>query len=244
MIIDGFNKLTLLDYPGHTACIIFTRGCNFNCNFCQNSSLIKMDKSEGLINKEEVIEYLKKRKNILDGIVISGGEPTLQKDLISFIEEVKKLNLKIKLDTNGYNPKILKYLIENNLVDYIAMDIKHTFINYHKIIQKNIILDKIKESVNLIKESNIDHEFRTTIIKEHHKLDDLIEMIKFIGKRENYYLQNFVDSDNVNCSGLHGFSDEELISLENTLKKYSKNIKVRGILNENYLIKEREKCYV
>lgn len=244
MIIDGFNKLTLLDYPGHTACIIFTRGCNFNCNFCQNSTLIKMDQSKGLISKEEVLEYLKKRKNILDGIVISGGEPTLQKNLISFMEEVKKIGLKIKLDTNGYSPKILKYVIENKLVDYIAMDIKHTFMNYQKIIKKNIVLDKIKESINLIKESNICHEFRTTIMKEHHTLEDLIEIVKFIGKKENYYLQNFVDSDNVNCSGLHGFSDEELISLENTLRKYSKNIKVRGILNENYLTKEREKCYV
>ncbi len=244
MIIDGFNKLTLLDYPGYTACIIFTRGCNFNCNFCQNSTLIKKDASYGLIDKKEVLEYLEKRKNILDGIVISGGEPTLQKDLVQFITDIKKLNLKVKLDTNGYNPQILKHLIDNNLVDYIAMDIKNTFANYKKIIQKNIVLERIKESIQIIKNSNIEHEFRTTIMKEYHDVDNIIEIINIIGKTEKYYLQNFVDSQNVNCAGLHGFSDDELISLENTLRKYSKNIKIRGILNENYLIKEREKCYV
>lgn len=244
MIIDGFNKLTLLDYPGYTACIIFTRGCNFNCNFCQNSTLIKINKSKGLIRKEEVLEYLTKRKGILDGIVISGGEPTIQKDLISFIEEIKKLNLKVKLDTNGYNPKVLKYLIDHKLIDYIAMDIKHIFKNYKDIIKKNIVMDKINESINLIKDSNIDHEFRTTIIKEHHSLENIIEIIEFIGKNEKYYLQNFEDSDNVNCRNLHGFSDEELIELESALKKHSKNIKIRGILNENYLVKERENCYV
>lgn len=243
MIIEGFNKLTLLDYPGATACIIFTKGCNFNCNFCQNSTLICQDKSKGLISEKEVLDYLKKRQNILDGIVISGGEPTIQKGLVSFIKEIKKLNLKVKLDTNGYNPETLKYLIDNKLIDYIAMDIKHTFVNYQKIIQKKIILDKITESINLIKESNIEHEFRTTIIKEFHNLESLIEIIKYIGKKEKYYLQNFVDSENVNCNGLHGFSDDELIGLENTLRKYSKNIKVRGITND-YLIKERKEVYV
>lgn len=244
MTIDGFNKLTLLDYPEHTACIIFTRGCNFNCNFCQNSSLIKVNQSEGLVSEKEVLDYLEKRKNILDGIVISGGEPTIQKDLIEFIKKIKEIGLKIKLDTNGYNPKILEYLIQNKLVDYIAMDIKHTYANYLKIIKKNIILDKIRQSIELIKESGIDHEFRTTIMKECHKLDDIVEIIELLGKKEKYYLQNFVDSDNVNCPGLHGFTDEELISLENTLRKYSKNIKIRGIINDNYLVKERNEVYV
>lgn len=244
MIIDGFNKLTLLDYPGLTACIIFTRGCNFNCNFCQNSSLIKINKKQGLISEQEVLSYLTKRKSVLDGIVISGGEPTIQKGLIEFIKKVKKIGLKVKLDTNGYNPEVLQYLIDNRLVDYIAMDIKHIFANYAKIIKKNIGVDKIKQSIELLKKSQIDHEFRTTIIKEYHHLDDLINIIAFIGKKEKYYLQNFVDSEDVNCRGLHGFTDEELISLENTLRKYSKNINIRGIVNDNSLKKEREKCYV
>lgn len=244
MIIDGFNKLTLLDYPGLTACIIFTRGCNFNCNFCQNSSLIKINKRQGLISEQEVLSYLTKRKSVLDGIVISGGEPTIQKGLIEFIKKVKKIGVKVKLDTNGYNPQVLQYLIDNRLVDYIAMDIKHIFTNYAKIIKKNIGLDKIKQSIELLKKSQIDHEFRTTIIKEYHRSDDLIKIIAFIGKKEKYYLQNFVDSEDVNCRGLHGFTDEELISLENTLRKYSKNIKIRGIVNDNSLKKEREKCYV
>lgn len=232
MIVDGFNKLTLLDYPGLTACIIFTRGCNFNCSFCQNSTLIKINPNEGLINNEEILSYLKKRKNILDGIVISGGEPTIQKDLISFIKEIKSIGLKVKLDTNGYMPDVLKTLLDNNLIDYVAMDIKNSFDKYNQIIKKKIDIERIIESIKILKQSNIEYEFRTTIVKEFHTLEDLINIISYIGI-SNYYIQNFVDSDNVNDSNLHGFTNKELISLENTLKKYSKNIFIKG--NNNNL---------
>ena len=146
MIIDGFNKLTLLDYPNNIACIIFTRGCNFNCSYCQNSSLIPNRKDKGIISEDEVLKYLKSRVKILDGIVISGGEPTLQLGLISFIKKVKELGLKVKLDTNGTNPKVIKYLLDNKLVDYIAMDIKNDLENYE-------IVNKCKSNINKIKES-------------------------------------------------------------------------------------------
>lgn len=229
MIIDGFNKLTLLDYPKHAACIIFTRGCNFRCVFCQNSPLIENSKQKGLIDEEEVLNYLMKRKNVLDGIVISGGEPTLQKDLVPFIKKVKKMSLKVKLDTNGTNPTIIKELLDNNLVDYIAMDIKDNLSSYEKIINYNTNISLIKQSIKLIKESKIDHEFRTTIIKEYHNIENIKSLLKDF-KNENYYLQNFVDSENVLVKNLHGFTNDELKNIEKIIKKDYPNVQVRGLI--------------
>ncbi len=229
MIIDGFNKLTLLDYPKHAACIIFTRGCNFRCVFCQNSPLIENSKQKGLIDEEEVLNYLMKRKNVLDGIVISGGEPTLQKDLVPFIKKVKKMSLKVKLDTNGTNPAIIKELLDNNLVDYIAMDIKDNLSSYEKIINYNTNISLIKQSIKLIKESKIDHEFRTTIIKEYHNIENIKSLLKDF-KNENYYLQNFVDSENVLVKNLHGFTNDELKNIEKIIKKDYPNVQVRGLI--------------
>lgn len=229
MIIDGFNKLTLLDYPKHAACIIFTRGCNFRCVFCQNSPLIENNKQKGLIDEEEVLNYLMKRKNVLDGIVISGGEPTLQKDLVPFIKKVKKISLKVKLDTNGTNPTIIKELLDNNLVDYIAMDIKDNLSSYEKIINCNTNISLIKQSIKLIKESKIDHEFRTTIIKEYHNIENIKSLLKDF-KNENYYLQNFVDSENVLVKNLHGFTNDELKNIEKIIKKDYPNVQVRGLI--------------
>lgn len=229
MIIDGFNKLTLLDYPKHAACIIFTRGCNFRCVFCQNSPLIENSKQKGLIDEEEVLNYLMKRKNVLDGIVISGGEPTLQKDLVPFIKKIKKMSLKVKLDTNGTNPAIIKELLDNNLVDYIAMDIKDNLSSYEKIINYNTNISLIKQSIKLIKESKIDHEFRTTIIKEYHNIENIKLLLKDF-KNENYYLQNFVDSENVLVKNLHGFTNDELKNIEKIIKKDYPNVQVRGLI--------------
>lgn len=229
MIIDGFNKLTLLDYPKHAACIIFTRGCNFRCVFCQNSPLIENSKQKGLIDEEEVLNYLMKRKNVLDGIVISGGEPTLQKDLVPFIKKIKKMSLKVKLDTNGTNPTIIKELLDNNLVDYIAMDIKDNLSSYEKIINYNTNISLIKQSIKLIKESKIDHEFRTTIIKEYHNIENIKSLLKDF-KNENYYLQNFVDSENVLVKNLHGFTNDELKNIEKIIKKDYPNVQVRGLI--------------
>lgn len=226
MIVNGLEKLTLLDYPGNVSAMIFTSGCNFNCPYCQNSSLIKQNK-EGLISIEEIMDYLKKRKGILDGLVISGGEPTIQVGLKDFITEVRKLGLKIKLDTNGYKPKVLKELIDDNLLDYIAMDIKNTFVKYNEIINiKNPKIDSLKESIDIIKNSKVDHEFRTTIIKEHHSLESIEEIINLIGDSK-YYIQNFRLSEDVVNKSLNSFSDEELNDLENKLNKYP-NVEVRG----------------
>lgn len=226
MIIDGFDKLTLLDYPGCIACIIFTRGCNFNCSYCQNSSLIKYKSEQGLISEDEIINYLNLRKNVLDGIVISGGEPTIQKNLIDFIKKVKSLKMKVKLDTNGSNPIVLKKLIDEKLVDYVAMDIKNDFAHYD-LVTKCTVNNNILKSIEILKNSNIDYEFRTTIIKEYHDLNSILEILKIVGESK-YYIQNFKMSELVPDKTLHGFTEEELKEIKRKLKNY-KNVFMRDL---------------
>ena len=225
MKIGGFNKLTVQDYPEHIACIIFTKGCNFDCSYCYNRDLV--DNKSKTIDKEEIMEYLYKRRKLLDGVVISGGEPTIWGDLIDFLKEIRELKLDIKLDTNGYNPEMLKEIIVNNLVDYIAMDIKAIPNKYSKVINKKIDFDKIKESIKLIQKSNIKYEFRTTIMKGIHKIEDIVEINKLI-KDSTLYLQNFEYTEAVKDKNIQSFSKEELLEIKKELKKYP-NIIVRYI---------------
>lgn len=229
--IGGFQKLSLLDYPGNTCSIIFTNGCNFKCPYCHNFEFVKSTQENSLFDKNEILAYLIKRKNVLDGLVISGGEPTIQVGLKSFIKEVKyNTNLKIKLDTNGTNPTILKNLIDENLVDYVAMDIKSDFENYSKITGvNNIDLDKIKKSIKIIKESSINYEFRTTIIKNYHNIKILENIIDLINDDSYYYLQKFNLSNNVPNKELKSFEDNELQSIYEELKKSHNKIRIRGI---------------
>lgn len=227
MIIAGFDKVSLTNYPGLVACTIFTNNCNFKCPFCQNGTLAKgIEKSR--ISEDEIFNYLKKREGLIDGICISGGEPTIQKDLVDFIKKLRAFKIKIKLDTNGSNPEIVKYLIDNNLIDYVAMDIKNTFKKYDDTSGTKVDLAKIKETIKILKNSEIDYEFRTTIIREYHSLDDIKSICKYISPSK-YYLQNFEDSDNVLKNNLHGFSTEELKEIENKIRKEFPNVSVRGI---------------
>ena len=229
MIIDGFQKLTLLDFPGAMACILFTKGCNLKCPFCHNGPLVLNKDKMGLISEEEIFEYLKKRKKILDGVVISGGEPLLQKDIKRFIIDIKKLGYKIKLDTNGTSPKLLKELIDESLIDYVAMDIKNVFEKYPKITGcKNVNVDNIKRSIEVLKEEKVDYEFRTTIVKEFHEVNDIKKILTYIGSSK-YFIQNFVDNENVIKSGLHGFTKEELININEELKDEFTNFKIREL---------------
>ena len=227
MNISGFEKLTLLDYPGNVACIVFTQGCNYKCKFCHNSSLIGGNNEKYL--EKDIFKYLEKRKNILDGVVISGGEPTLCPDLKNFISKIKNIGLKVKLDTNGTNPKVLRELINNNLIDYIAMDIKNSFSCYEKIVDvKNPFIEQIKESIDLIRNSGLEHEFRTTIMKEHHNVELLKEICQYIGKNEKYYIQNFRLSDCVLDKSLTPFNSDELSNIQQILNKEFPNAQVRN----------------
>lgn len=229
MNITGFQKLTLKDYPKHVACIIFTQGCNFKCPYCQNSDLISFE-NNNLISEEDVLHYLTKRKNMLEGVVITGGEPLLQKDIKTFIKKLKELGLKIKLDTNASNPILLKELLDEDLLNYVAMDIKNDYIDFEKTAGvKNLKMENINESINLLKNSNINHEFRTTIVKEFHKYQNIENICNLIGQDEKYYLQNFEDSQGVLDHELHGFTKEELQGIQEELEKNFPNVKVRGL---------------
>ncbi len=225
MKIGGLNKLTTQDFPEHLACIIFTKGCNFNCSYCYNRDLV--DNKAETIDEDYVMAYLYKRRKILDGVVISGGEPTIWDDLIPFIKKVKEFKLDIKLDTNGYNPAMLKEIIDNNLVDYIAMDIKAIPDKYLKVINKKIDFNKILESIDLIKKSNIKYEFRTTIMKDVHDKNDIIKILKLIGDSK-LYLQNFQCTDVVKDKNIKSFSRDELLKLKEELKEYP-NVIVRYV---------------
>lgn len=228
MKISGFQKLTLLDFPGRIACIIFTQGCNFKCSYCQNSLLIPHDNEE-LIAEEEVLDYLEKRKKMLDGIVISGGEPTIQVGLVSFIKRVKEIGLQVKLDTNGSNPMVLKQLIDEGLVDYVAMDIKNVLDEYEEVTKCKVNIKNIQESMKILQKSKIEYEYRTTIIKNIHTMDKILNICKYLGKDQPIYLQNFEQSEYVLDKKLESFSKDELKEIECEIKSKYPNVIVRGI---------------
>ena len=229
MKISGLQKLTLLDFPDVVSCIVFTKGCNLRCPFCHNSSLVVDSKLTPEIDEEEVFSYLNKRKNILDGVVISGGEPLLQKDIKDFIVKVKILGYKVKLDTNGVNSKLLSELIDEKLVDYVAMDIKNTFDKYDMTTGKsNSRIDNIKESIRILKKEKVPYEFRTTIVKDFHNIEDIKKILKYINGSK-YCIQNFVDNENTIKKGLTGFTKDELININNELKKDFTNFKIREL---------------
>lgn len=230
--IGGIQKLTLLDYPGHVASIIFTNGCNMRCPFCHNYELVEnQTQLDDLISIEEVMDYLIKRGKVLDGVIITGGEPTIQKGLREFILEIKKnTNLSIKLDTNGLNPDVLEKLLDDKLIDYVAMDVKANYDLYPEITRiKNINIEKIKKSIQIIKTKAPNYEFRTTVIKGFHNLDNLKDIINIIGSDSNYYLQKFIVSENVPVKSLGEYSDNEMLELKEALKKYCPLISVRGL---------------
>ena len=181
MLIHGLNKLTLLDFPGRVACLVFTGGCNFRCPFCQNAPLVLAPAKQPVIPEEEFFAFLKKRKGMLEGVVVTGGEPTLDPGLYRFFEQVREEGLLTKLDTNGTSPQTVRKLLDAHLLDYIAMDIKNSTEKYAHTagVSDDGLKDAIEESICLIRESGLEHEFRTTVVKELHTAED----IESIGKR-------------------------------------------------------------
>jgi len=189
MVVKGFLKTSFLDWDGKIVSVLFTAGCNFRCSFCFNKELVVNSSELVAIPEKEIFEFLEKRKDFLDGVVITGGEPTLQKDLPRFIAKIK---LPVKLDTNGSNPGMLEDLIKNKLIDYIAMDIKVPLEKYKKISKlPTLNSELIKKSINLIISSGIDHEFRSTLVPGIHTEEDIKKMAKLIKGGQKYYLQNF-----------------------------------------------------
>ena len=228
MAINGFEKLSLLDFDDKISAVIFFGGCNLRCPFCQNFDLVMMPDTCDVIPFDEVYSYLEKRKGVLDAVVITGGEPTLEKDLKDIMKKIKSLGYLIKLDSNGTNPEKLKELVNEHLVDYIAMDIKNSFTSYEKTSGVPLKLEKIKSSIEFIMSCGIDYEFRTTIIKEYHTVEDMKEIGEMIKGAKKYRLQKFVDHGTCLIDDLHEVTLDEAEVFKTILKNYIDNVELRG----------------
>ena len=231
MVIQGLQKLTLLDYPGQVACTIFTAGCNFRCPFCHNASLVIDTHKNRNISEEEIFSFLKKRQGILDGVCITGGEPLLQPDLEEMIRQIRDLGFLVKLDTNGSFPQKLSHLLEQGLIDYVAMDIKNCKERYRETagLPASYDLAPIEDSVTLLMDGEVPYEFRTTIVREYHRPQDVVSMAQWIAGARRYYLQGFVQSENVIKRGLHGLDTVEMDALVPLISPYVPSVQVRGL---------------
>ncbi|MBQ3074490.1 MAG: anaerobic ribonucleoside-triphosphate reductase activating protein [Clostridia bacterium] len=227
MNVQGYQKLTLLDFPGRVACTVFTGGCNLRCPFCHNASLV-LTPREGENREEEVLSYLEGRRGILEGVCITGGEPLLQPDLSDFVKRVKEMGFSVKLDTNGSDPDALAALLSTGNVDYVAMDIKSAPERYEAAIGKAFPTERFLRSVQIIRNSGIPHEFRTTLVKGIHEISDMDGIGTWLAGEERYFLQGFVDSGNLIGSGFEAFGPDEMKEFLRTIRNYIPSAKLRG----------------
>ena len=230
MKIHGFQKLTLLDFPEKTAATVFTGGCNFRCPFCHNGDLVLAPASVEEIPMEEIFATLSKRRGFLDGVCITGGEPLLNADISTFMKKIKDMGLLVKLDTNGTFPERLQELLSSGLLDYVAVDIKNSKESYAKTIGlEKFDVSCIEKSVELLRSSDVTHEFRTTLVRELHTVEDMRKIGEWLRGTERYFLQAFKLSDNVLDKTLTGFEKNELEEMLLAVKEYIPNAKLRGI---------------
>ena len=230
VIIGGLEKVSLIDYPGKVAAIVFTYGCNLRCPYCHNPELvIEKLPSERKFSEKYVLDFLKERKGKLDGVVITGGEPLIHMDIESFISKIKKLGFLVKLDTNGFYPERLQTLIDKKMTDYIAMDVKYPKSKYLSITNINNSKDKITQSIKIIMNSGLDYEFRTTYVKHIHTIDSAKEIGKMIRGAKNYYIQNFRPGKTIDptLTSKDSFTQKELEQISDEIKKYVKNVYIR-----------------
>lgn len=231
MQICGLQKLAMVDYPGKLAATVFTGGCNLRCPFCHNALLVtQLAENPERHSVEEVLAFLKSRKGLLDGVVLSGGEPLLQPDAADFLSAVKAMGYAVKLDTNGCYPAALREILERGLVDYVAMDIKNSRERYAETVGIPAFdLSPVEESIRLLRESGVDYEFRTTIVKEFHTEDDIHAIGRWVGGAPHYYLQNFVDSGNLIAGGLNPVEPLRLQAFAEIAKDYFSDVQLRGV---------------
>lgn len=230
MKIYGLNKTTLLDYPGKVAATIFLGGCNFRCPFCHNSSLVLRPADQPMIPGEEVMSFLKKRRGILEGVCVTGGEPTLSPGLEDFLKDIHNLGYPVKLDTNGTNPEVVKSLAEKGLIHMAAVDIKACPENYSALCGLPAPdLDSIRETVDFLLKGNLDYEFRTTVVKELHTEKDFIEIGQWLKGAKAYYLQAYKDSEEVLQPGFSSYSSEDLRHFQDILRRTIPLVELRGI---------------
>ena len=224
----SINKLTLLDYPEKVACVLYTPSCNFACPYCHNWETLIQERLAPL-SFEDILSFLKKRLGVLDGVVISGGEPTLMDDLPEKIKKIKELGYLVKLDTNGSNPEMLKELIDKKLIDYVAMDIKHSPSKYYDVIKnKSISFDTIKESIEILMENKVDYEFRITLIKEYHDIDSIYEIGKLLEGSKKLFLQEYKLSDGVHDKSLNEVNIKTAEKYADILSQYIDLVELRG----------------
>lgn len=230
MVIQGLQKLTLLDYPQKVACTVFTAGCNFRCPFCHNASLVIDTYKNQEIPGEEFFAFLRKRQGILDGVCVTGGEPLIQHGIEDFVREIKRLGYAVKLDTNGSFPDKLQRIVEAGLVDYVAMDIKNSQENYGRTVGiEGYDLRNIHRSVQYLLSDPVSYEFRTTVVREFHQRSDFESIGKWIRGARRYYLQQFVDSGDLIRGGLRGYSKDIMKQALEVVKPYVISAELRGV---------------
>ncbi len=229
MKIGAIQKTSLIEFPGIISCIVFTQGCNFRCPYCHNPELVLPEKFGNLIREEDFFDFLKRRKRYLEGVCITGGEPSIQPDIIEFVEEIKKMDFKVKFDTNGSKPEIVEKFLKNKLIDYISMDVKGPFEKYDIISGVKVEIEKIKETINLIKNSEIDYEFRTTVVKSQILIEDFEKIGEILKGAKKYYLQKFIPSKLINQDFFKEstYNDEEFETIKKMMKKYVRLCEVR-----------------
>ena len=231
MQIGGLQKLTLIDYPGHLATTVFLAGCNFRCPWCYSAELVLPEKikNQPKISQKDFFKFLEERKGLIEGVVLCGGEPTTLKELPILIKKIKKMGFLVKLDTNGSNPEILKNLIKNKLLDYVAMDIKGPKAKYCEFTGVKPNVSKIQESIDILKKGEVDYEFRSTIIPTLHKKEDVLEMVKWIGGAKKYYLQNFKPEKTIDpqLEKVEPYPDEYLLEIQKAVAPFFEVCQIR-----------------
>ncbi len=230
MIIHGLQKMTVLDFPGKIACTVFTAGCNLRCPFCHNARLVTHPEAEDRIDENEVLTYINKRAGMLDGVCITGGEPLLQPDIADFLAKVKQSGMLIKVDTNGCFPDKLREIIEKGLVDYVAMDIKNSPEEYGKTVGiENFDISPIKESIEILRNSGIEYELRTTVVSELHSRESILSAARMIAPQKKWFLQGFVDSGDTIEGGFSAHSKEFMKELQESASQIVENVELRGV---------------
>ena len=230
MLIKGLQKLTLLDFPDRMACTVFTFGCNFRCPFCHNASLVLANRAtEDTMPEEEFFGFLSRRRGILEGVCVTGGEPTLQPDLPVFLRRIKDMGYAVKLDTNGYRPAVLRALVEQGLVDYVAMDVKNSLPRYGETVGiPRFDTTPVEESLDYLLEGRVPFEFRTTLVRGLHTADSVRDMGRRAAGAERFFLQTFKDSGDLIREGLDAFTPAETAELLSILRVYVPNAQTRG----------------
>lgn len=229
MKIHGLQKMTLLDFPGLVACTVFLGGCDLRCPFCHNAEILDMN-APAVMDDKEFLEFLETRRGKLDGVAVTGGEPTLRPDLPELLSEIKRLGFKVKLDTTGNHPDMLKRIVAEGLVDYVAMDVKNSKERYAETVGlTGFDIARVDESISFLLRGDVEYEFRTTVIKQFHDKDSFIGIAEWIKGAEKYYLQGFVDRDTVPFAGLEARTEEEMKEYAEIVKPYVKSVELRGM---------------